>query len=100
MPVTPYSADELAWHRWEQQVVAVCGLVPVAAIYCQYFRLAHTGIIEGPLIFLAGAYRHYRGTTTVRTTAQKSQRGMGSHMLELPRHTRYREGQASPDNRS
>ena len=32
MPVARYSAFEIASHRWEQPVVAVCGVVPVTAI--------------------------------------------------------------------
>ena len=51
-------AGEIAWHRWEQPevvavcevVLAVCGVVPVAAEV---------------RVFPAGIFRHYRGTTTV-----------------------------------
>ena len=50
MPVARYSACVIAWHIWEQPVVAVCGVVPVAAIV---------------LVFPAGTDRYYRGTTTV-----------------------------------
>ena len=32
MPVACYSECETAWQTWEQPVVAVCGVVPVAAI--------------------------------------------------------------------
>ena len=32
VPVARYSACEIGWHRWEQPVVAVCGVVPVAAL--------------------------------------------------------------------
>ena len=44
VPVARCSACEIAWHRWEQHVVAVCGVLPVAAI--------------AP-VFPAGACRHY-----------------------------------------
>ena len=47
VPVALYSACEIAWHRWEQSVVAVCRAVPVAAIVPVYFPLkcTHTGTI-------------------------------------------------------
>ena len=32
MPVARCSAYEIAWHRWEQPAVSVCGVVPVAAM--------------------------------------------------------------------
>ena len=32
MPVTSHGAGEIAWHKWEQHVVSVCGVVPVVAI--------------------------------------------------------------------
>ena len=50
MPVARYRTCKIAWHRWEQPVVAACGVVPVAAIVP---------------VFLAGTYRHCRRTTTV-----------------------------------
>lgn len=37
------------WHSYEQLVVAVCGVLPVA------------GIVP---VFSAGTYRHYTGATT------------------------------------
>ena len=49
-PVARYSACETAWHRWEQPVVAACGVVPVADI--------------GP-VFPAGTYRQRGGITIV-----------------------------------
>ena len=44
-----YSACEIACHRWEQPVVAVCGAVPVADIVT---------------LFTAGTHRHHRATAT------------------------------------
>ena len=49
MPVACYSACEIVWHRWEQSVVSVCGVVPIAAIMT---------------VFPAGTYRHHRGIAT------------------------------------
>ena len=40
---------EIGWHRWEQPVLAVCGVVPVATLVP---------------VLTAGIHRHYRGTTT------------------------------------
>ena len=31
-PLARYGACEIVWHRWEQPVVAVRGIAPVAAI--------------------------------------------------------------------
>ena len=52
MPVARYSACEVAWHRWEKPVlvVAVCGVVPVAAILP---------------VFPARTNRHYKTTASV-----------------------------------
>ena len=47
MPIAHYSACGIAWRIWEQPVVALCGVVPVAAALP---------------IFPTGTYRHYRGT--------------------------------------
>ena len=49
MPVARHSACEIEWHRLEQPitVVAVCGVLPVAAIVVPMFP--------------ADTYRHYRG---------------------------------------
>ena len=41
MPVAFYSACEIAWHRWKKLVVAVCGLVPVAAIVPVFSSIVH-----------------------------------------------------------
>lgn len=53
MLVVGYSACEITWHIWEQSVVAVRGVAPVAAI-------------EIP----PGTYQRYRGTTVVRLTVK------------------------------
>ena len=55
VPVARYNAGAIAWHRWEQPAVAVCGIVRVAAVvpifpagtYRHY--VAHTDAIQGPL---------------------------------------------------
>ena len=47
MPVARHTACEIAWHKREQRVVAVCRVMPVAA-----------AIVP---VFPAGTYRHYRG---------------------------------------
>ena len=44
VPFARSSACEIAWHGWEQQVLAAYGVVPVAAAVLGYFRLAHTGV--------------------------------------------------------
>ena len=41
VPVARYSACETAWHRWERQVVAVCGVVPVTAIVLIFPSIVH-----------------------------------------------------------
>ena len=46
------SACEIACHRWEQRIVAVCEVAPVAAVVP---------------VFPIGTYRHYTGTTVVST---------------------------------
>ena len=37
MPVARYSACKNAWHGWEQPVLPVCGVVPVADIVLALF---------------------------------------------------------------
>ena len=49
VPVAHCSAREIAWHRWQQTAVAVCGVVSASAIVP---------------IFHVATYRHYRGTAT------------------------------------
>ena len=51
VPIARYSACLIAWHRWEQQVVSACGVVPVAALVPMFpSMIAHTGTIKGPLL--------------------------------------------------
>ena len=50
VPVAFYSAFEIGSHRWEHSVVAVCRLVPVAAIM---------------QVLAGGTHRHCIGTTNV-----------------------------------
>ena len=50
VPVKPLGTAEIVWDRWEQPVVAVGGVVPVAAIM---------------LVFPAGTCRHCTGFATV-----------------------------------
>ena len=39
VPVARFSAGEISWHRREQPVVTVCGVVPVAVIVPVCFPL-------------------------------------------------------------
>ena len=57
--VARYIACEIVWHRWEQQpvVVAVCGVVPVAAIVPVFPSIVHI--------------RHYRGATNTAKHSSK-----------------------------
>ena len=32
-PTARYSASKIAWYRWDVTSVAVCGVVPIAAMY-------------------------------------------------------------------
>ena len=50
VPVARYSACEIAWHRWEQPVVAAFGVTSTSAEV---------------LIFPVGTYRHHIGITAV-----------------------------------
>ena len=54
VPVAPYSSGDIAWRSWEQQVVAVCGVVPVAAIvpiFPAHPTIAATGTTAMLLLF-------------------------------------------------
>ena len=53
VPVACYSAREIAWRRWEQSVVVLCGVAPIAAV--------------SP-VFQAGIYWRNRGATTALAT--------------------------------
>ena len=41
VPVARYTACEIVWHGWEQQVTAACGVVPVAAIVPVFPAIVH-----------------------------------------------------------
>ena len=41
VPVARYSACEIGWHIWEQPVVAVCGVVPDAAMVPVFPSIVH-----------------------------------------------------------
>ena len=41
MPVARYSACETPWHVWEEPVVAVYGVMPVAAILPVFLSTVH-----------------------------------------------------------
>ena len=42
VPFALCSAGEIGWHIWEKRVVAVCGVVPVAAIVPVFPHIVHT----------------------------------------------------------
>ena len=39
VPVSRYSACEIAWHVWEKLVLVVCGVVPITAIVPVFLTL-------------------------------------------------------------
>lgn len=55
-PVARYSAYEIALHIWEEPAVAVCGVAPVTATICRYFRLVHIGAMQAPLLYTVPLY--------------------------------------------
>ena len=57
VPVGRYGACEIAWHRWEPPGLAVCGVVPVAAIVPVFPYSAHTGTIKGLLLLYSPTIR-------------------------------------------